>query len=125
MLAVMASVGQCLLVLARVDPGGHGHRSLRVDPRTRLMSWSVLFTKQAQKDARKLASASPALKQKAQVLLDLLAADPYQQPPPYEALVGDLRGACSRRINIQHRLVYQVVNDDHVVKMLRMWSHYD
>lgn len=89
------------------------------------MSWTVLFTKQAQKDARKLASASPALKQKAQVLLDLLAADPYQQPPPYEALVGDLRGACSRRINIQHRLVYQVVKDDHVVKMLRMWSHYD
>ena len=89
------------------------------------MSWTVLFTKQAQNDARKLASASPALKQKAQALLDLLAADPYQQPPPYEALVGDLRGACSRRINIQHRLVYQVVNDDHVVKMLRMWSHYD
>jgi Txe/YoeB family toxin of toxin-antitoxin system len=89
------------------------------------VSWTVLFTKQAQNDARKLASASPALKQKAQVLLDLLAADPYQQPPPYEALVGDLRGACSRRINIQHRLVYQVVKDDHVVKMLRMWSHYD
>jgi len=84
-----------------------------------------VFTKQAQKDARKLASASPALKQKAQALLDLLAADPYQQPPPYEALVGDLRGACSRRINIQHRLVYQVVKDDHVVKMLRMWSHHD
>jgi Txe/YoeB family toxin of toxin-antitoxin system len=89
------------------------------------VSWTVLFTKQAQKDARKLASASPALRQKAQVLLDLLAADPYQQPPPYEALVGDLRGACSRRINIQHRLVYQVVKDDHVVKMLRMWSHHD
>jgi Txe/YoeB family toxin of toxin-antitoxin system len=89
------------------------------------VSWTVLFTKQAQKDARKLASASPALKQKAQALFDLLAADPYQQPPPYEALVGDLRGACSRRINIQHRLVYQVVKDDHVVKMLRMWSHYD
>ena len=68
MLAVMASVGQCLLVLARVDPGGHGHRSLRVDPRTRLMSWSVLFTKQAQKHARKLASASPALKKTAQAL---------------------------------------------------------
>ena len=89
------------------------------------MNWTVLFTKQAQKDARKLAFASPALKQKAQVLLDLLAADPYQQPPPYEALVGDLRGACSRRINIQHRLVYQVVVDVRVVKVLRMWSHYD
>ena len=89
------------------------------------MSWTVLFTKQAQKDARKLASASPALKQKAQALLDLLAADPYQQPPPYEALVGDLRGACSRRINIQHRLVVQVLEDTGVVKVLRMWSHYD
>ena len=89
------------------------------------MSWTVLFTKQAQKDARKLAFASAALKQKAQALLDLLAADPYQQPPPYEALVGDLRGACSRRINIQHRLVYQVVEDLRVVKVLRMWSHYD
>ncbi len=89
------------------------------------MSWSVLFTKQAQKDARKLASASPALKAKAQQLLGLLAEDPYQQPPPYEALVGDLRGACSRRINIQHRLVYQVLDDEHIVKVLRMWSHYD
>ena len=89
------------------------------------MSWTVLFTKQAQKDGRKLASASPALKQKAQALLNLLAADPYQQPPPYEALVGDLRGACCRRINIQHRLVYQVVEDVRVVKVLRMWSHYD
>ena len=89
------------------------------------MSWTVLFTKQAQKDARKLTSASPALKQKAQVLLDLLAADPYQQPPPYEALVGDLRGACFRRINIQHRLVYQVLEDVRMVKVLRMWSHYD
>ena len=89
------------------------------------MSWTVVFTKQAQKDARKLASASPALKQKARALLDLLAADPYQQPPPYEALVGDLRGACSRRINIQHRLVYQVLEDVRVVKVLRMWTHYD
>ena len=86
------------------------------------MNWTVLFTKQAQKDARKLASASPALKQKAQALLDLLAADPYQQPPPYEALVGDLRGYCSRRINIQHRLVYQVLEDLRLVKVLRMWT---
>ena len=89
------------------------------------MSWTVLFTKQAQKDARKLASASPALKQKAQALLDLLAADPYQQPPPYEALVGDLRGYCSRRINIEHRLVYQVLEDLRLVKALRMWTHYE
>ena len=86
------------------------------------MSWTVLFTKQAQKDARKLASSSPALKQKAQALLDLLATDPYQQPPPYEALVGDLRGYCSRRINIEHRLVYQVLEDLRLVKVLRMWT---
>ena len=89
------------------------------------MTWTVLFTKQAQKDARKLAAASPALKQKAQELLELLRMDPLQQPPPYEALVGDLRGACSRRINIQHRLVYQVLEDERVVKVLRLWSHYD
>jgi toxin YoeB len=87
------------------------------------VSWTVLFTKQAQKDARKLASASPALKQKAQALLEILAIDPYQQPPPYEALVGDLRGACSRRINIQHRLVYQVLDEMRIVKVLRLWSH--
>ena len=89
------------------------------------MSWSVLFTKQAQKDASKLASASPALKAKAQELLNLLAQDPYQEQPPYEALVGDLRGACSRRINIQHRLVYQVLDQERIVKVLRMWSHYE
>ena len=89
------------------------------------MTWTVLFTKQAQKDARKLASASPALKQKVQELLELLRMDPLQQPPPYEALVGDLRGACSRRINIQHRLVYQVLEDERIVKVLRLWSHYD
>lgn len=89
------------------------------------MSWTVVFTKQAQRDARKLASSSPALKTKAQVLLDLLAADPYRQPPPYEALVGDLRGACSRRINIQHRLVYEVLEQECTVKVLRLWSHYE
>ncbi|NBW64065.1 MAG: Txe/YoeB family addiction module toxin [Synechococcaceae bacterium WB4_1_0192] len=89
------------------------------------MSWTVLFTRQAQKDARKLASASPALKARAQQLLNLLAQNPDQQPPPYEALVGDLRGACSRRINIQHRLVYQVLDQERIVKVLRLWSHYD
>jgi len=89
------------------------------------VSWSVLFTKQAQKDARKLASASPTLKAKAQKLLDVIAQNPYQQPPPYELLVGDLRGASSRRINIQHRLVYQVLDKEHIVKILRMWSHYN
>ena len=89
------------------------------------MSWTVLFTRQAQKDARKLASASTALKARAQQLLNLLAQNPDQQPPPYEALVGDLRGACSRRINIQHRLVYQVLDQERIVKVLRLWSHYD
>ena len=89
------------------------------------MSWTVLFTKQAQKDARKLASAAPALKQKAQNLLELLREDPYKQPPPYEALVGDLRGAYSRRINIQYRLIYQVLDNERIVKVLRLWSHYE
>tara|TARA_B100001939_G_scaffold76700_1_gene64678 strand:- start:113 stop:382 length:270 start_codon:yes stop_codon:yes gene_type:complete len=89
------------------------------------VTWRVLFTRQAQKDARKLASASPALKANAERLIALLKEDPYQQPPPYEALLGDLKGACSRRINIQHRLVYQVLDDEQIVKVLRLWSHYD
>jgi toxin YoeB len=87
------------------------------------VSWRVVFTKQAQKDARNLASAG--LKEKAQVLLAILAENPFQTPPPYEKLVGDLAGAYSRRINIQHRLVYQVLQADHVVKVLRMWTHYE
>lgn len=87
------------------------------------MSWRVVYTKQAQKDAKKLASAG--LKVKAQALLDVLAEDPFRSPPPFERLVGDLRGACSRRINIQHRLVYQVLEDERVVKVLRMWTHYE
>ena len=89
------------------------------------MSWRVVFSRQAQKDARKLASASPALKQRAQELIDLLTEDPWRSPPPFEALVGDLRGAYSRRINIQHRLVYSVETDQQLVKVLRLWSHYD
>jgi toxin YoeB len=89
------------------------------------VSWTILFTKQAKNDARKPASASPALKQKAQALLELLASDPYAQPPPYENLVGDLRGACSRRINIQHRLVDQVLEEQRMVKVLRLWTHYE
>ena len=88
------------------------------------MIWRVLFTRQAQRDASKLASASPALKAKAERLLALLHSDPFQKPPPYEALVGDLKGAYSRRINIQHRLVYQVLEDEQIVKVLRLWSHY-
>ncbi len=88
------------------------------------MSWCVLFTLQAQRDARKLASASPALKAKAERLLALFHSDPFQKPPPYEALVGDLKGAYFRRINIQYRLVYQVLEDEQLVKVLRLWSHY-
>ena len=89
------------------------------------MSWRVIFSRQAQKDARKLSSASPALKQRAQELIDLLAEDPWRSPPPFEAQVGELRGAYSRRINIQHRLVYSVEADQQLVKVLRLWSHYD
>ena len=87
------------------------------------MSWRLLFTKAARKDAQLLASTG--LKPKAQALLDILAEDPYKTPPPFEKLVGDLAGACSRRINIQHRLVCQVLDAEHVVKVLRMWSHYE
>ncbi len=87
------------------------------------MSWRVVYTKQAQKDAQKLLSAG--LKAKADKLLDILKENPYQTPPSYEKLVGDLTGAYSRRINIQHRLVYQVLDSDRVVKVIRMWTHYD
>ncbi len=87
------------------------------------MSWAIVFTKHAQKDAPKLASAG--VKAKAQELLAVLKDNPFQNPPPYEKLVGDLSGAYSRRINIQHRLVYEVLTDEHTVKVLRMWSHYE
>ena len=87
------------------------------------MSWKLVYTKQAQKDAPKLAAAG--LKPKAQQLLDILADNPFQNPPPYEKLVGDLAGACSRRINIKHRLVYQILEDLRTVKVLRMWTHYE
>ena len=87
------------------------------------MNYSLVFTKQAQKDAEKLVSAG--LKPKAQLLLDILADDPFQNPPPYEKLIGDLAGAYSRRINIQHRLVYQVLKTERVVKVLRLWTHYE
>ena len=85
--------------------------------------WQVVFTKQAQKDARRLASAG--LRPKAAQLLSILADDPFRRPPPFEKLLGDLHGAYSRRINIQHRLVYQVIEDERTVKVLRMWSHYE
>ncbi|MEO5753567.1 MAG: Txe/YoeB family addiction module toxin [Chthoniobacterales bacterium] len=87
------------------------------------MSWSIVFTKQAQKDARKIASSN--LKSQAQRLLDLVATDPFQNPPPYEKLVGDLAGAYSRRINIQHRLVYQIYEAKRTIKVIRMWTHYE
>jgi Txe/YoeB family toxin of toxin-antitoxin system len=85
--------------------------------------WKVVFTKQAQKDAKKLSSSG--LKDKAQKLLAILETNPYQNPPPYEKLVGDLEGAYSRRINIQHRLVYEVILEGRVVKVIRMWTHYE
>ena len=85
------------------------------------MSWTLVYTKHAQKDAKKLAAAG--LKEKAVSLLEILTRDPFANPPPYEKLVGDLAGAYSRRINIQHRLVYQVVKTGKTVKILRMWTH--
>ena len=87
------------------------------------MNWRLVYTKAAQKDANHLAGAG--LKAKAKSLLGVIEENPYQTPPPFEKLVGDLAGACSRRITIQHRLVYQVLEDEHVVKVLRMWSHYE
>ena len=85
--------------------------------------WTLYYTRQAQKDARKLASSG--LKTKAQQLLSILQSDPLQTPPPFEKLVGDLTGAYSRRINIQHRLVYQVLEAEKAVKVLRLWTHYE
>ena len=87
------------------------------------MTWMLVYTKHAQKDAQKLASAG--LKEKAQSLLAILRENPFQNPPPYEKLVGDLLGSYSRRINIQHRLVYEVIEEQNTVKVLRLWSHYE
>jgi toxin YoeB len=87
------------------------------------VSWRLVFTKQAQKDAKKIAQSD--LKPTASRLLDILQEDPYQSPPPFEKLMGDLSGAYSRRINIQHRLVYQVLEDIKTVKVIRMWTHYE
>jgi Txe/YoeB family toxin of toxin-antitoxin system len=86
------------------------------------VSWRIVYTKQAQKDAEKVAAAG--LKANAQALLAILAESPYQTPPPFEKLVGDLSGACSRRISIQHRLVFQVLDEAKTMKVLRMWTHY-
>ena len=87
------------------------------------MSWKLVFTKQAQKDAKRIAQSG--LKPQASRLLDVLKEDPFQNPPPYEKLMGDLSGAYSRRINIQHRLVYEVLRDISTVKVIRMWTHYE
>ena len=87
------------------------------------MSWSVVYSRHAQKDAKKIAQSN--LKKSVLELISVLEQDPWQNPPPYEKLVGDLEGAFSRRINIQHRLVYQVLDEERVVKVLRMWTHYE
>ena len=87
------------------------------------MSWRLVFTKQAQKDAKKIAKSG--LRPQANRLLDLLKEDPYRNPPPYEKLIGDLTGAYFRRINIQHRLIYQILRDIRTVKIIRMWTHYE
>ncbi len=88
-----------------------------------MVSWDVVFARQAMKDAKKLVASG--LKPRAQELLAVLARDPFQNPPPFEKLVGDLAGACSRRINIQHRLVYEVFVKEKTVRVLRMWTHYE
>lgn len=88
-----------------------------------MSGWRVVFTRQAQKDAKRIASAG--LRPKVEYLLDLLREDPWRSPPPFEKLVGDLAGAFSRRINVQHRLVYQILTDARTVKVIRMWTHYE
>ena len=88
-----------------------------------MVSWKIVYTKQAQKDAKKISQLG--LKSKTAKLLSVLAEDPFQNPPPYEKLVGDLSGAYSRRINIQHRLVYQILDETQTIKVLRMWTHYE
>ena len=88
-----------------------------------MVKWKLVYTKQAQKDAKKISSAN--LKEKTLEVLEILETDPYKSPPPFEKLVGDLTGAYSRRINIQHRVVYQIYEKEHVVKIIRMWTHYE
>jgi toxin YoeB len=88
-----------------------------------VVTWRLVYTRQAQKDARRLAEAG--LKDKAVALLEILEVNPFQSPPPFEKLVGDLAGAYSKRINIQHRLVYQVLDEERIVKVIRLWSHYE
>jgi len=90
---------------------------------TQLVGWKVVFTRQAQKDAKKLSASGR--RAKAERLLKILSENPFQSPPPFEKLVGDLSGACSRRIDIQHRLVYEILNRERTVKIFRMWTHYE
>ena len=87
------------------------------------MSWKVVFTKQARKDAKKVSASG--LKSKAEAIIQILRENPYQKPPAFEKLVGDLSGAYSRRINIQHRIVYQILDSEKIVKVIRMWTHYE
>jgi len=87
------------------------------------VSWKIVFTKQAQKDAKKVSASN--LKPKAEKIIKILRQNPFQTPPPYEKLVGDLAGAYSRRLNIQHRIVYQVIDDEKIIKIIRMWTHYE
>ena len=87
------------------------------------MSWALRYTRQAQKDAKKLSASG--LKKEAERLLEVIKQNPYQNPPPYEKLVGDLLGAYSRRINIQHRLVYQLYEEERIIKIIRLWTHYE
>jgi Txe/YoeB family toxin of toxin-antitoxin system len=88
-----------------------------------VVNWQLVYTKQANRDAKKLTASG--LRAKAEELLEILRTNPYQNPPPYEKLVGDLAGMYSRRINVQHRLVYQSIEQEQIVKVLRMWSHYE
>lgn len=87
------------------------------------MKWQLFYTKQAQKDAKKISAAG--FREKVENLLELLQDNPLQSPPPYEKLIGDLAGAYSRRINIQHRLIYQIIKNEKAVKIIRMWTHYE
>ncbi len=87
------------------------------------MSWKIVFTRQAQKDAKKVSASN--LKPKAEKIFQVLRQNPFQTPPPYEQLVGDLAGAYSRRLNIQHRIIYQIITDEKTIKIIRMWTHYE
>lgn len=108
---------------ARVDPQRTSDSGQQALQEPEVVSWNLVYTRQAQKDAKRLNAAG--LRPKAEALLAILQANPFQNPPPFEKLVGDLAGAYSRRINIQHRLVYQVLSDTRTVKVIRLWTHYE